>query len=343
MKASLKSVRCPRPLLVALAGSAAVAACGPSFTSSGGPGLGAASAGASAGSAAPASSGSGSFGGTAGTTQTADFAGDSSNHAGSGGAPPQACAPPLPAGGGGSPAGGGTGGKGAAGEIGGTGAVGGTAGAGVAGLSGGGIGGWSPCTPASLIDDMEDGNDRTCPNEGRNGEWWTSTGTTTGTIDPPKVGDFPAYPLLSDARVRSNYGMRLSGVGFGHTDADWASLGFNLIDNAAYDLSAYQGLSFYAKSKAGAVTIHVEFATDATTATAEGGACQTKCNDHWEKTVTLDGSWRKLSVPFATLAQEGWGVHPKDLAHTRFIYFGFAGTDGGPAAFDFLIDDVHLD
>jgi hypothetical protein len=193
-----------------------------------------------------------------------------------------------------------------------------------------------------MIDDMEDGNDRSCPNQGRSGEWWTSTGTLTGTIDPPKVGEFPAHPLLSDARVRSNYGMHLTGTGFGHTDADWASLGFNLVDDAAYDLTPYQGLAFYATSKAGALGIHVEFATDATTAVAEGGACQTKCNDHWEKEVILDGNWQEFSIPFATLAQEGWGVHPKDLAHARFIYFGFVGTDGGPAAFDFLIDDVRL-
>jgi len=196
--------------------------------------------------------------------------------------------------------------------------------------------------PVLVIDDMEDGNDRNCPNQGRNGEWWSSTGTLTGSIDPPKVGEFPAYPLASDARVNSNYGMRLSGKGFGHEEADWASLGFNLIDNAAYDLTHYQGLAFYAKSKAGSLTLHVEFASDTTTASSEGGACQTNCNDHWANAVTLDGSWQQFMVPFASLQQEGWGVQPKDLAHTRFVYFGFLGTDGGPAAFEFLIDDVRL-
>ena len=47
-------------------------------------------------------------------------------------------------------------------------------------------------------------------------------------------------------------------------------------------------------------------------------------------------------MPFDSLAQEGWGVKPKDLAHTLFAYFGFLGTDGGPANFEFLIDDVRL-
>jgi len=223
----------------------------------------------------------------------------------------------------------------------GVGGVGGTiAAAGAAGS--GGAGSWSPCTPALVIDDMEDGDDRNCPNQGRNGEWWASTGTTVGSIDPPKIGEFPAYALGADARAHSNYGMRLSGKGFGHADADWASIGFNLIDNAAYDLTPYQGLAFFAKSKAGTLTVHVEFATDSTTATAEGGACQSKCNDHWSKSVSVDSTWHELTIPFSSLAQEGWGVQAKDLAHTRFVFFGFLGSDGGPAAFEYLIDDVRL-
>jgi hypothetical protein len=31
-----------------------------------------------------------------------------------------------------------------------------------------------------------------------------------------------------------------------------------------------------------------------------------------------------------------------DLAHTRIIYFGFLGTDGGPSEFEYLIDDLRL-
>jgi len=249
--------------------------------------------------------------------------------------PLQAGAPAL--GGGGSGGGGAQSGGGAhAGSAG----KGGAAGKGGTGGSAGG--GWSPCTPELMIDDMEDGNDRNCPNQDRDGEWWSSTGTLTGSIDPPKVGEFPAYPLASDARVRSNYGMRLAGTGFGHEDADWASIGFNLIDNATYDLTPYQGLAFYAKSKAGGLTLHVEFATDTTTASSDGGACESDCNDHWAKSVTLDGSWHEFMVPFASLKQEGWGVQPKDLEHTRFVYFGFLGTDGGAETFEFLIDDVRL-
>jgi hypothetical protein len=348
-----KSRRTLHVMAGALVSAAVLAACGSRFTSN----EQAASAGGTSTGPGSVSSASGADAGRASM-----IGGPSSNIAGSGGTAASDVSPSQAGGGAGSGQGGvvsqgGTGeaagvvnsaggtfagSAGAASGVSGTGGA--IAAAGTAGSAvvSGGSASFNPCSPATMIDDMEDGNDRNCPNQGRNGEWWASTGTTTGSIDPAKTGEFPAYALLADARVHSNYGMRLSGKGFGHTDADWASIGFNLIDDAAYDLTPYQGLAFYAKSKAGPVTVHVEFATDSTTALAEGGACQTKCNDHWSKSVSVDGTWRELTVPFSSLAQEGWGVKPKDLAHTRFVFFGFLGTDGGPAEFEYLIDDVRL-
>jgi hypothetical protein len=136
--------------------------------------------------------------------------------------------------------------------------------------------------------------------------------------------------------------MRLSGEGFGHTDDDWASLGFFLAGGDPYDLTAYSGLTFYAKSRAGATKVHVAFATLTTTPVDDGGDCATDCTDHYAGVVTLDTSWVEYSIDFSSLKQEGWGPKPEDLAHTIFIYFGFLGTDGGPTSFDFLIDDVRL-
>jgi hypothetical protein len=196
--------------------------------------------------------------------------------------------------------------------------------------------------PALLVDDMEDGDALTCPNQGRAGDWWTATGTLTGTIDPPTQGDFPAYALGADARAGSSHGMRFAGTGFGHTDDDWASIGFFLAGDAAYDLTPYQGLAFYAKSKSGSFKVNVEFATSTTTPTGDGGECASDCTDHYKSSVTLDTTWKEYSVPLDMLKQEGWGVKPKDLAHTLFVYFGFLGTDGGPASFEFLLDDVRL-
>jgi hypothetical protein len=221
--------------------------------------------------------------------------------------------------------------------------VGGAAGSlsGAAGIAGA-AGAPARCMPALVVDDMEDGNALTCPNQGRSGDWWTATGTQTGSISPPTEGSFPAFALGSDARAGSSYGMRLSGTNFGQSDADWASLGFYLAGEAAYDLAPYQGLAFYAKSRGAPVTIHVKFATSTTTPVSEGGDCQDDCNDHYASVLTFDGTWREFSIAFADVAQENWGPKAKDLEHTLFVYFGYLGTDLGPAAFDFLIDDVRL-
>ena len=198
------------------------------------------------------------------------------------------------------------------------------------------------CVPSLVLDDLEDGDALTCNNQGRGGDWWTATGTTTGTIDPPTNEDFPAYPLGADARPGSNYGMRLAGTRFGHTDDDWASLGFFLAGESAYDLTPYTGITFYAKSRAAATMVHVKFATATTTPASEGGSCAADCNDHFAAVVALGSDWQKFTVTFAALEQEGWAPKPKDLAHSLFVYFGYLGTDAGAENFDFLVDDIRL-
>jgi hypothetical protein len=199
------------------------------------------------------------------------------------------------------------------------------------------------CASALQLDDLEDGDDRVCENEGRSGEWWAATGTLSGTTDPSEMGEFDAYPLGTDARAGSSYGMRLSGQSFGHTDDDWASLGFYLASGSAYDVSARTGIAFYAKSKASGLVLHVTFAMSTTTPASDGGTCVTDCNDHYAAPITLDGTWKEYQIPLTSLAQEGWGEKPEDLAHTLFVYFGFLGTDtGAPSSFDFLVDDVRF-
>lgn len=223
--------------------------------------------------------------------------------------------------------------------------LGGSAGTSVAAGQAGAAGGSDTskrCTPTLVIDDMEDGDHLTCANQGRSGDWWTAAGPNRS-IDPPTDQDFPAYALGSAARSGSLYGMRLSGTGFGHTDDDWASLGFFLAGGSAYSLADYTGIAFYARATA-PLTVQVTFATATTTPTSEGGDCSDDCNDHYAYGASFTTSWQELMVPFSALAQEGWGPKTKDLEHTLFVYFGFVGsTDAtSPASFDFLIDDVRL-
>lgn len=317
----------------------------------------------SAGGKAPSGGAGGSAGSGAGTSQSGG--GGGATQAGGGGASSGATGgsdDPH----GGSDASGGGGAAGSAGDLGGYVAaggmalggagqggsagsvvvVGGRAGGGSGGMAGQGSAGGPPvvttCASMLAIDDLEDGDDRVCANQGRSGEWWAATGTPTGTTDPSESGEFEAYLLGADAPTGSKYGMRLSGTGFGATDDDWASLGFYLAGGSAYDASGHDGIAFYAKSEAGPLELHVTFATSSTTPESDGGTCVDDCNDHYSAPVVLDSSWKEFKVPFSSLVQEGWGEKPEDLPHTLFVYFGFLGTDAGASSFGFLVDDVRF-
>jgi len=333
------------------AGDGGTGAAGRAASSTGG------AASGNGGSSTPGGGGAGggSSGGTGGSTQGGTHAeqGGTGGTAASGGMPLQ----------GGSPAVGGTDALGGTGALGGTDAMGGTGpqggappeggrgplvgGAGgviaVSGRAGAAGGPNLPlgCTSPNVIDDMEDGDQLICASAGRSGDWWTAVGPTTATIDPRTDDDFPAFELGADARAGSKYGMRLAGEGFGRTDDDWASLGFYLAGGDAYSLLGYTGITFYGKANVD-VTIQVTFATATTTPEGEGGDCVDKCNDHYALGAELTSSWQEFSIPFASLAQEGWGEKEKDLEHTLFIYFGYVGPNGGPTSFDFLVDDIRL-
>jgi hypothetical protein len=86
---------------------------------------------------------------------------------------------------------------------------------------------------------MEDGDDYICENEGRHGVWWTSKGSSEGSTITPEAGTrFQATPLGEHARQGSEYGMRLTGSGFG-TDfnGDSAILGFTFVNDSSYDVT----------------------------------------------------------------------------------------------------------
>jgi hypothetical protein len=269
------------------------------------------------------------------------------------------------AGGGAGTSGGGVGGGGAGtsgGGVGGGGA--GTSGGGVAGGGAGtsGVGGGagaggasssSFCMPATMVDDMEDGDSALCPNQGRSGGWYVTKGSSAGTTTPVASSTFAAWSLANDPRAGSSsqYGMRLAGTGFGNdSNVDFAGLAFDFAASGTYDLSAYAGIKFWIKSEA-ALHLRVNLPTSASRSTTYGGSCTgAGCEDHYGRYIDTSASWTQFSIAFNAITQSGWGqVVAKDLAHAislDFNYYG-AGTDGGvsydnPASFGFIVDDVQL-
>ena len=123
-----------------------------------------------------------------------------------------------------------------------------------------------------------------------------------------------------------------------------AGMGFDLDDlssgaKAAYDLHAYTGLTFWAKA-ASPMTMYVNF-PDKDTDPAGGVCTGAGCNDHFGKGVAVTTTWTQLSVTFASLGTDGWGM-PKpaafDPAHVYSIQFHAAPS----TAFDMWVDEISL-
>jgi hypothetical protein len=64
-----------------------------------------------------------------------------------------------------------------------------------------------------------------------------------------------------------------------------------------------------------------------------------QCGDHWTRVVNLSSEWQFYTVPFNTMAQQGWAKRSAalDLKSVSVIRFTW---DGGWA--DFWIDDVRV-
>jgi hypothetical protein len=65
------------------------------------------------------------------------------------------------------------------------------------------------------------------------------------------------------------------------------------------DISAFDGVSFWAKAAVDAAEVEVSFVIPETNATKDGGDCVAGCYNHPRKAVTLTTQWQQYSVPFA--------------------------------------------
>jgi hypothetical protein len=222
---------------------------------------------------------------------------------------------------------------------------------GIGGAAGGAL---APCTPETVLDDMEDGDGAICLNQGRVGGWYTVKGSSSSTIDPVADSVVSATALGTFARAGSVYGMRFVGSEFGNTSDDWAVLGVSVSDDGVYDASVHTRLRFWARANT-ELTLRVNFTTTASRPTDDGGSCvaetETSCNDHYGEFVDVGTSWTEYYVHFGYLEQSGWGdVVALDLEHLHTIHFRYVGAGGdlteefgNPSSFELYIDDVAFD
>jgi hypothetical protein len=182
-----------------------------------------------------------------------------------------------------------------------------------------------------LIDDLESDNGYIIPCKGRNGIWYTHNDGTTGGTQVPA----PSVPFLPVAPgYESKYSAYTKGSGFTSAGAE---MGFHFVIGASgpetYDLSAYTGITFMAKSAIANFTLYVNF-PDANTCP---GA--TNCGDTYGKGEVLGTTWAPVTVPFSVLSTDSaTPPHPFDVSHVYAVEFHAAHS----TPFEFWVDNVTL-
>jgi hypothetical protein len=187
-----------------------------------------------------------------------------------------------------------------------------------------------PC--GLLLDDLEDGDGFIIRCSGRNGAWYTHNDGTTGGSQSPA----PNVPFLpASGGYNSQFAAYTKGNGFKTAGAE---MGFHFVLGTSgpqtYDLSAYTGITFEAKSAIAGFTFYVNFPDKNTCPGA------TNCGNTYGKSELIGTSWSRVTLPFSSLSPDPTPPvqHPFDAAHVYAIEFHAASN----TSFEFWVDNVTL-
>lgn len=179
---------------------------------------------------------------------------------------------------------------------------------------------------APLIDDFEDGNERSLPFEGRGQRWILVLDT-----DPEGAARSLVPQPVPDPSRANHWAMHLAGPELRSWGAQ-AMLSF--FPHACYDASAYAGITFRAKGP-GRIFVGAEGVRQ--TPRKWGGTCETDCyNDHVAR-VNLGRDWQTFELVWADLHQRGYEGEPLDVTSVSNLLFLVRAED---TPFDVWIDDV---
>jgi len=184
----------------------------------------------------------------------------------------------------------------------------------------------------SLIDDFENGPPPQV--DGRRGGWYTWNDMSGGTQVPEING--PVYPTDEDAHG-GQYSVHTTGSGF----SDWGAeigISLNYYDgrDCPYDVSNYEGLSFWAKGE-GEVRLRV--ASRATVPVESGGLCRNGCWDDFGMDLELTDTWQLFEVRWDEMTQSGWGM-PAEFDPTDVLWIHWIDESG--ESVDIWLDDLHF-
>jgi hypothetical protein len=165
------------------------------------------------------------------------------------------------------------------------------------------------------------------------------TGTVEGTAYMEGPTESNEGELNDGASAAHVHGTGFTGYGVHLTFWNWSS--------ACVDLTAFEGLHFWAKGGPGTETtlrdiLHVEVLLPSVLGPEAGGDCVVDCYDNYFTTVTLTEEWTEYSVLWSDFGQAGWGAKvPFTLNKVQALQFTTQGTTAG-ADFDWWLDDIEL-
>lgn len=182
-----------------------------------------------------------------------------------------------------------------------------------------------------LIEDLEDGDNKSAALDSRGGYWFTYKDSAGSTVLPE--GQFAA---ASGGAGGSKSAAHMSGkTAAGGTV--YVGMGFSLVDPAGpYDLSKAKGFCFQAKGKGSARVKLPDVNT-----TPEGGVCKSCYND-FGADFALTDDWKEHCYEFSALKQQsGWGEPKPAVAIDRVYQIQWQVSAPG-ADYDLWVDDVKL-
>jgi len=178
----------------------------------------------------------------------------------------------------------------------------------------GGSAGAGPAPTGLLIDDFEDGDDAPLIP----GSWYGYGDVDNGGLSTLTfAGAAPGAVAMNGPGFQSQKSLEVSYTFAKGTSTIDPYVGFGVSigsDAAPYDASSYTGVSYTYQGAAHRLEVLVSDVKD---------------YDHFGLNLPASTAWKTVTIPFATMAQQGWGAKVTfDLGHVKSIGYFIKGVDG---------------
>lgn len=190
------------------------------------------------------------------------------------------------------------------------------------------------CGPDGLIDDFEDGNSQVAFVGGRGGYWYVYTDKLGTTMTPSGT-----FESIEGGRNGSQYAAEMKGKIASGANV-YAGMGMDFVSpKAPYDVSKYEGITFFAKRAPGTIGKLIVKLPDVDT-DPDGKIC-TACYNDFAYTIDVGEDWQRYVLLFHDLRQDGtWGAPRKPHLDIHKVFAIHWETKQAGGTFDFFVDDI---